>query len=102
MDDDYSDIVLGGFFVRRNGKPTTKETAGIRAIHRDFLKLVQAGREVWNDGGKATKEGGLQEECGIFLLRVVRMPPTPDILFPFRATTFGPAVMIETRSCSFE
>ena len=51
-------IVLGGFFIRSHNKPTTGESAGMKAIHKDFLKIAQAGREVWNDAGTGAKNDG--------------------------------------------
>ena len=102
MDDDY--IVLRGFFVRRNGKPTTRETAGIRTTHRDFLKLVQAGREVWNDGGrKATnlKEGGVWDISVAGSSDAIK----PGYFIPVPGHNLRPSdlsALIETRSCSFK
>ena len=51
-------VVLGGFFVHNNKKPAAGECAGMKAIHKDFLKIAQAGREVWNDAGTGAKNDG--------------------------------------------
>ncbi len=57
-EDQVNYVVLGGFFVRSHNKPTTGETFGIRAIRKDVLKTVTAGREVWNDAGTGAKKDG--------------------------------------------
>ena len=88
----------------QNGKPTTGETAGIRAIHKDFLKLVQAGREVWNDGGrKATnlKEGGVWDISVAGSSDAIK----PGYFIPVPGHNLRPSdlsALIETRSCSFK
>jgi hypothetical protein len=51
-------VVLGGLFIRSHNKPTTGESAGIRAIHKDVLKVVLAGREVWTDAGTGADKDG--------------------------------------------
>jgi hypothetical protein len=51
-------VVLGGYFNRSHNMPTAVEAAGIRAIHKDVLKLVKPGREVWNDKGTGAKLDG--------------------------------------------
>lgn len=58
LEDSFDYLVLGGFFVRSHDKPSPEETAGIRAIRKDVLELVQAGREVWNDAGTGARLDG--------------------------------------------
>ena len=41
-----------------HNKPSAVETTGIRAIHKDVLKLVDIGREVWTDAGTGADRDG--------------------------------------------
>ena len=58
VEDRANYVVLGGYFIRSHNKPNEIETRGIRAIHKDVLKLVKPGREVWNDAGTGAKLDG--------------------------------------------
>ncbi|KAF8151004.1 hypothetical protein B0H34DRAFT_678718 [Crassisporium funariophilum] len=51
-------VVVGGFFVRSHEKPTSSDSAGMMAIHKDFLLTVTHGREIWNDHGTKAKADG--------------------------------------------
>ena len=53
-----SSTTSGGFFVRSHNKPSTEETLGIRAIHKDVLRTVSAGKEVWSDAGTGARKDG--------------------------------------------
>ena len=58
VEDEVNYIVLSGFFLRSHNKPSAVETTGIRAIHKDVLKLVDIGREVWTDAGTGADRDG--------------------------------------------
>lgn len=51
-------VAVGGFFMRSHNKPTSKDAAGMRAIHRDLILTVGPGKEVWTDAGSKADEDG--------------------------------------------
>jgi hypothetical protein len=55
-------IVIGGFLVRSYNKPTTGDSYGMMAVHKDALVQASHGREIWNDAGtKANMDGAVWE-----------------------------------------
>ena len=59
-EDQINYVVVGGFFVRSHDKPTSGDAAGIKAIHKDVLTVVDPGKQLWNDSGsKASKDGAV-------------------------------------------
>jgi len=51
-------VFLGGYFTRSYDKPSSDETIGMMAIHKDALITVSAGREIWNDAGTGANKDG--------------------------------------------